>query len=167
MANNVITGALALIRVKGKIVGKMKSVQYSEQIQRADVMGLGTIFVEESPVTKFTATLSCSHYFIDMKKSGIPGAMKRDLPNIKSQVLSGQPSVEDNLVLDPSGVQIDIFAKVSDVVNPDGSIKPKLEPIAIIPNCLIESNSLNISEGQAAGMDQTFKCLTMAITPTF
>ncbi len=161
----VITGALALIRVKGKVVGKMKDISYQENINRVEVGGLGTIFTEEAPVVKFSASLTCGSYFIDFRNSGIPGAIKRDIANIKSQVLTTQPSVEDNLVLDPNGVQVDIFSKVADVLNPDGSIKPALKPIAIIPNCLIESNSLNISEGQASGLNQTFKVLNMAITP--
>lgn len=157
MEDKVLTGAIALIKVEGKVIGKMKSVRCQEQIRRQPVRGIGTILPSEQAVTEWEGTLSCEFMEVEFKKSGITNAIRRIFPNIASQVLIGEASFEDQLVLDTEGVQVDIFKKVTDVINPDGTIKPKLKPYAIVKKCLIESDSFDISEGSIAGHSQSFK----------
>ena len=159
-STNVLTGAIALIKVQGEVIGKMKSVRCQEQIRRQPVRGLGTVIPSEQAVTEWEGTLSCEFMEIEFQKTGIKNAIRRIFPNIASQVLTGETSFEDQLVLDVEGVQIDIFKKVTDVINPDGTIKPKLRPYAIVQRCLIESDSFDISEGSIAGHSQSFKYMT-------
>lgn len=163
--DQVLTGAIALIKSGGQIIGKMKDISYRENTRRSRVGGIGTIFASELPVVEFSATLSCSFMTVDLLKSGVPNAMRRDIPAVQSQILNGNPSLEDQLVLDQEGVQIDIFKKVSDVVLPDGTIKPKLKPIGIVAHCVIESSDLTISEGQLSGMNQSFQVPAPIIIP--
>lgn len=157
--NKVITGAIALISVGGQVIGKMKSVRCQENIRRVPVRGIGTILPSEQAVTEWEGTLSCEFMEVNFAKTGITKAIRRAFPNIASQVLNGAASFEDQLVLDSEGVQVDIFKKVSDVVDANGIIKPKLQPYAIVKNCLIESDSFDISEGSIAGHSQSFKYL--------
>lgn len=157
--NQVLTGALALIKVDGQVIGKMKSVRCQETMRRQPVRGLGTILPSEQAVTEWDGTLSCEFMEVEFKSTGITNAIRRAFPNIASQVLIGETSFEDQLVLDSDGVQVDIFKKVSDVLNPDGTIKPKLKPYAIVKRCLIESESFDINEGSIAGHSQSFKYL--------
>lgn len=164
--DQVLTGAIALIKSGGKVIGKMKDISYRENTRRSRVGGLGTIFASELPVVEFSATLSCSFMTVDLNQSGIPNAMRRDAPSIESQVINGGSSLEDQLVLDQKGVQIDIFKKVSDVIDPaTGLIRPKLKPIGIILQCAIESSDLTISEGQLSGMNQSFQVPRPIIVP--
>lgn len=158
--DTVLTGAIALIKVEGEVIGKMKSVRCQEQMRRQPVRGIGTIIPSEQAVTEWEGTLSCEFMEIEFQKTGIKNAIRRIFPNIASQVLIGETSFEDQLVLDVDGVQVDIFKKVTDVINPDGTIKPKLKPYAIVKKCLIESDSFDISEGSIAGHSQSFKYMT-------
>ena len=157
----VFTGALALIKVKGKVIGKMKSVRCQENFRRQPVVGLGTILPSELAVTGWEGTLSCDFMEIDLATSGIKAALRRNFKNAASQVLVSQASTfEDQLVLDVEGVQIDIFKKLTDIIDPvTGDIKPKLEPYATVYHCLIESDSFDVSEGALAGRQQSFKYL--------
>ena len=50
-STNVLTGAIALIKVQGEVIGKMKSVRCQEQIRRQPVRGLGTVIPSEQAVT--------------------------------------------------------------------------------------------------------------------
>lgn len=159
MADKVMTGAIALIKVNGQVIGKMKGVRCQESMRRVPVRGLGTIMPSEQAVVEWDGTLSCDFMEITFKKTGITNAIRRIFPNIASQVLNGNASFEDQLVLDTDGVQVDIFKKVTDVVDANGIIKPKLEPYAIVKNCLIESDGFDISEGSIAGHSQSFKYL--------
>lgn len=156
----VFTGAIALIKVQGQIIGKMKSVRAQENVRRVPVTGLGTIIPSEQAAVGWEGTLSCEFMEVSFAKTGITNAIRRALPNIVSQVVNGNSSFEDQLVLDSEGVQIDIFKKVSDVIDAKGIIKPKLEPYATVYNCLIESDSFDVSENNIAGHSQSFKYLT-------
>lgn len=160
LKDKVLTGAIALISVGGQTIGKMKSVRVQESIRRMPVRGIGTILPSEQAVTEWEGTLSCEFMEVDFKKTGITEAIRRVFPNVASQVLNEETSFEDQLILDSEGVQVDIFKKVSDVVDANGIIRPKLEPYATVYNCLIESDSFDISEGSIAGHSQSFKYLT-------
>jgi hypothetical protein len=157
--DKVLTGAIALIKVNGVVIGKMRSVRVQEQFRRMEVRGLGTILPSEAPVVEWSGSLNCEFMSIDFKNDGIKDAVRRALPNIASQVLNGGQSFEDQLVLDYDGVQVDIFKKIADIIDSKGNIKPKLVPYAIVRNCLIESDSFDISEGSIAGHSQSFKYL--------
>lgn len=162
MANEtVLSGAIALIRVGAQVIGKMRNIRCNENMRRVEVRGIGTILPSESAVVEWIGTLSCDFMEVSFQNTGITNAIRRTFPNVASQVLNGNSSFEDQLVLDEVGVQVDVFKKVTDVIDPTtGIIKPKLTPYATISNCLIESDSFDISEGSIAGHSQTFKYLT-------
>ncbi len=163
MADKILHGAIALIKSGGRIIGKMKSVRLQESYQRMEVVGIGTIFASEAPVIKFSGTLTCSAMAISFKKGIIPGAIKRDYANILSQVATGGSSLEDALVLDDRGIDVELYQKTTDVFDAvTGELKPKLIPFAIARQCLIESASLDVSEGGVSGIDQSFKYLQAA-----
>lgn len=156
----VIHGAIALIKVQGLVIGKMRSIQAQESYTRLDVQGMGTIFSAEKPMTKFNGTLSCEFMSIDYTKEGITNAIRRNLPILASQVFAGNPSFEDQMVLDSDvGVQIDVFKKVEDLIDANGIIKPKAIPYATITRALIDGDSFNISEGSIGGHSQSFSYL--------
>ena len=156
----VLTGAIALIKSGGKVIGKMKSLRWTENIRRVEVVGIGTILPSEAPVVGWAGQVSCSAMTISFKNGVIPNAIRRNFTNIGSQALAGNVSFEDQLVLDSDGVVLEIYEKVTDLVDiVTGQIKPKVIPFAIIRQVLIESDSLDISEGAISGSDQTFKYL--------
>lgn len=164
MANEpVLTGAIAIIKVNGQPVGLMRNVKINESTRRIPVRGLGSLLPKEAPVVEWAGTVSCSFFEINFKKSGIPNAIRRDvgMGNAASQIATGNPQAnfEDDLALSTQGVQLDLYKKLKDITGPTGLIIPKVEPYAIIGRCLIESDSINIDEGNVSGRDQTFMYL--------
>lgn len=159
--DRVMHGSIAIIKVGDTVIGKMRSISAQENFQRLDVQGLGTIYTQEAPVVKFTGTLTCDYMSISFANEGVKNAIRRNLPNLASRVFDEEISLEDQLSIDSdTGVQIDVFKKIEDLVNEDGTIKPKAIPYAVIRNCMIESDSFNISEGAVAGKSQSFRYLT-------
>ena len=165
----LLTAAVAIIKVKGQPVGLMRNISVNENFTRVVVKGLGTIMPVEAPVTSWAGTLSCSFFEIDFKQSGVNGALRRDVGvgNGRSQVATGnnQANFEDQLVLDGTGVQLDLYKKVKDIIDPTTKlITPKVEPYAIVGRCLIESDSITIDEGNVSGRNQSFMymdCIVM------
>lgn len=166
--DNVLTGSIAIIKVQGQVIGKMKDVRYQEQIRRVRVGGIGTMLPTEQAAVEWDGTLNCDFMVIDLNKSQVPGSIRRDFNSARSQVLSGKESYEDQLALGccVGHVQVDIFKKICDSVTTDGKIIPKLQLIGTIPDCLIESDSFSLSESQISSRSQSFKCLSPIVIPS-
>lgn len=164
----VFTGALAIIKVNGVAVGLMRNVRVNESMRRVPVRGLGSILPKEAPVVEWAGSISCSFFEVDYKSSGIPNAVRRDVGvgNSASQIAGGinNANFEDQLVLDPDGVQLDIYKKATDIIDPNTKlINPKATPYAVVGRCLIESDNVNIDEGNVSGRDQSFLFLDPVI----
>lgn len=159
----VLTGAIAIIKVNGNPIGLMRSIRINESTRRVPVRGLGSIIPKEAPVVEWAGSVSCSFFEINYEKSGVPDAIRRDVGvgNAVSQIATGnnQANFEDDLVLRVDGVQLDIYKKLKDVINSDGLIVPKVKPYAVVGRCLIESDNINIDEGNVSGRDQSFMYL--------
>jgi hypothetical protein len=157
----VLTGALGIIKVGNVVVGKAKNVRCTESFRRVDVMGIGTLFLSEAPIVGFNGTCSFSQMSISFKKDGLPGAIKRIFFNIYSQAFAGVESFEDQLILDSDGIDMDIYKKVADYIDPTtGAIKPKPQIYVTVRNLLIESDGFDLSEGAVVTRDQQFRYLT-------
>jgi hypothetical protein len=156
MADNVLHGALALVKKNGTVVGKMRNVSWSETTRRAEVQGLGTLLLQELPAVQHGGTLRASFYEVSFQETGIPGAIRRDVQT--------DAQFEDNVLLD-EGFQLDIFKKISDVVDSSGRKRSKLTPYAIIRGLFIEGDGIDITEGSVSGRNQDFRFTKPVIFP--
>lgn len=151
MAQKVLTAPLAVIKVGGIPVGKMKSIRVTETIRRGRVSGIGQLTPDELPALEWTGSLNCSFYNIDFSTSQIPKSILRKMSTLQEWI--------DTVLLQEDGVQIDIFKKVKDTVGPTGIIKGKLEVYATIKGVFMDREAFDISEGQISGRDQDFTYL--------
>ncbi len=155
MANRVLTAPLAIIKVNGVAVGKMKSIRIQENIRRGRVSGLGSLTPDELPALEWSGTLSCSFYNITFDVSQLPGAIVRKVGN-------SLDSFVDTVLLQESGVQVDIMKKVRSAP-PDpitGIIPSTLEVFASVKGCFITREGFDIQEGQISGKDADFDYTT-------
>lgn len=157
MASKVFTGPLAIIRVNGIAVGKMKSIRCTENIRRAPVVGLGQLTASEYAPLSWTGTLNCGAFMIDLSKQLFPGSLLRQVQTVKEW--------EDTLLLSNDGIQIDILRKVKDVQLITGVIVPKLEVFASIKGAFLNRESFDISDGQISGRDVDFEYSTPILFP--
>jgi hypothetical protein len=149
MNKKVMTAPLAIIKVNGKPVGKMKTIRATETIRRGRVSGLGEMTPQELAALEWNGTLNCSFYSINLTETGIPSAQNRKTGDVQSWI--------DTVLLQESGVTIDIYKKVLDTVDATtGIATPKLELFATIVGCFIDRESFDVSEGQISGQDQDF-----------
>lgn len=157
MANKVLTSPLAIIRVNGMAVGKMKSIRCTESVRRTKVVGIGTLVASEYAPLDWSGTLNCAAFMIDLSKQLFPGSFLRNTQTVQEW--------EDTLLLSNDGIQIDILRKVKDIVSPTGVIVPKLEIFASIKGCFLNRESFDISEGQISGRDVDFEYSTPILFP--
>lgn len=149
----VMTAPLAVIKVNGVAVGKMKNIRVTETIRRATVKGLGQLHDDEKPAVDWSGSLSCSFFTINFEKAPIPGLLNRHVQTIEDWT--------NSVLLQEDGVQIDILKKVIDPATRGQAVKKaKYEIFASIQGNFITRNSFDISEGQVSGTDVECEYLT-------
>ena len=160
MADKVMTAPLAIIKVNGVAIGKMKNIRVNESIQRGNVQGIGQLTPEELPALKWSGTLSAAFYTITFNNQDnlIKNALLRNVNNLQEFV--------DTVLLQENGIQIDIMKKIKDYQDPaTGIIYPQFELFSSIRSCFSTKESFDISEGQISGRDVDFEYMSPILFP--
>lgn len=145
----VLTAPLALIKVNGVTVGRMRNIRCTETVRRGRVGGIGELTAQEVPALEWNGTLTCQFYTIKFEETGLPEGIKRKAPSIQAFV--------DNVLLQEEGVDITILKKIKDQLNPQtGLIEATYEEYATVAGAFLDRESFDISEGQISGQDQDF-----------
>ena len=149
MATKTLTAPLAVIKVNGVPVGKMKNIRITESINRGKIFGIGSLTPSELPPLEWDGTLNCGFYLIDFSKQAIEGALQRTVNSIDEFV--------DSVLLQEQGVQIDIMRKVKDSVGSNGAIISRLEMFASVKGAFLTREGFDITESQISGRDADFE----------
>ena len=160
MATKVMTAPLAIIKVDGIAVGKMKSIRVNENIRRGRVQGIGELTPSEIPALEWSGSLNAGFYSITFNNQDqlIKTALLRNVNNLQEFV--------DTVLLQENGIQIDIMKKVKDFQDPNtGIIYPQFELFASIRGAFSTKESFDISEGQISGRDVDFEYITPILFP--
>lgn len=174
MSNNrVLTAPLAVIRVNGITIGKMKSISVTESIRRGRVVGLGQLVVDELPALEWSGTLSAEFMTIDLKKSMIPGAINRIAKTVEDWT--------NSVLLQDDGVQIDILKRVKNPQQPD-ALFPNISPdpnfiqrnitatfdvFASVKGCFLTREGFSITESSISSRSVEFEYSTPILYPNF
>ena len=152
MATNSLTAPLAIIEIGGVAVGKIKSLRVTEDIQRGDVKGIGTLISLEKPALAISCSFTASSYFIDLTKLGtVPNTfINRDVDNNITTFVN-------TLLLQESGVNIHLYRKIATTVDSKSKLVTGTgkELIGVIYNAFMNSQSFDITEGAISGSDLT------------
>lgn len=146
--SKVLTAPLAIIKIKGVTVGKIKNIRVQENYQRGDVRGIGALISQEKPILGIQCSFSCSSYVISVAKLGTI-----DNPFVLRGATTTDQFVNTVLTQD-NGVDIYIMKKGAAVVSNTGIVtEASEENMFVIKNAFLTSNSFDIQEGQIAGSD--------------
>lgn len=145
-----MSAPLAIIKVDGRAIGKMKDIRINENIRRMPVRGLGSLTPKEFAPLEWEGTLTCSSYLVQFVTSLIPGAINRVAQTVDEWAM--------NVLLQEDGLTLDIYHRVATgAKNANGNRLGKLELFVSVPGMFMNSESMNISEGQIGGHDQSFQ----------
>lgn len=160
MATKVMTAPLAIIKVDGIAIGKMKNIRVNENIRRGRVQGIGELTASELPALEWSGSLNAGFYSITFNNQDrlIKTALLRNVNNLQEWV--------DTVLLQENGIQIDIMKKIKDYQDPTtGIIYPNFELFASIRGAFSTKESFDISEGQISGRDVDFEYITPILFP--
>ncbi len=153
--NRVMTAPLAVVKVAGEIIAKIKNLRISETIQRGRVSGLGQLVPDELPALSWAGTASFDFQNINFLTSQIPGGINRNTSSIEAWA--------DNILLQEDGVQVVIYKKVKnedDPVSPTGLLQGPLKVYATINGLLMDTEGFDIAEAQVSSRTQSYQYLT-------
>lgn len=160
MAEKVMTAPLAIIKVDGIAIGKMKNIRVNENIRRGRVQGIGELTPSEVPALEWSGSLNAGFYSITFNNQDelIKTALLRNVNTLQEFV--------DTVILQEDGITIDIMKKVKDFQDPaTGIIYPELEVFASIRGAFSTKEGFDISEGQISGRDVDFEYITPILFP--
>lgn len=159
MAEKVMTAPLAIIKVGGVPIGKMKNIRVTENIQRGKTIGIGRLTPDELPALSWSGSLTCAFYTIRLDKQNelLKTGLLRNVNSLQEFV--------NTVLLQEDGVDIDILKKVKDHINPNGSIEPRYEIFGTIRGGFQTRDGFDISEGQISGRDAGFDYLNPILFP--
>lgn len=152
--NRTVTGPVALIKVNGVTIGKIKNIRASESYSRAEVRGLGNLQAQELPILAHSGTFSVDSFLINIKGDGIKSLINRD-------VTSPEQFINSLLLQDQAGVDIYIYKKIPKTIDSSSKLVTEVgeEPVAILRKCFLDNFSMDISEGQIGNHSQSGKFL--------
>lgn len=160
MAVKVMTAPLAIIKVNGVAVGKMKNIRVNENIRRGRVQGIGELTASELPALEWSGSLNAGFYSITFNNQDalIKASLLRNVNNLQEWV--------DTVLLQEDGIQIDIMKKIKDYQDTTtGIIYPQFELFASVRGAFATKESFDISEGQISGRDVDFEYITPILFP--
>lgn len=144
----VFTAPKAFIKIDNEVAGYVRNLTFSENVQRANVQGLGSLTYQEAPPVAYTCQWSVSQYFISFNTP----IMKKMLKKFGSIA-----EIKNSLVLGDIAFDITVYAKT--VSSEDAATKLVTEvdntgeTIARLQGCLLNAQSFSIQEAGLAGID--------------
>lgn len=157
MATKTMTAPLAIIKVQGVAVGKIKTIRCSETVRYGKTVGLGRMNPDEMMPLDWSGTANASAFLIDLRQPVFPGSLNR--------VAQTADQFFDTLLLNSDGIQIDVLRKIFGSKNAQGIILPAYEIVVSLKAMFATRESFDISDGQISGRDVDFEYMTPFLFP--
>lgn len=151
------TAPLAAIEIAGVRVGLIKTLTFTENVQRQEVIGLGSITVQEVPPTVIRCTFTADSYLINLRKFG---TIKDPFWPVDA---ADSKTLVNTILLGEKPVSIHVYRKTAGTPDPATGLvteEGNFERIAVAGDCYLDSKTWNISEQQIGGKNISGRYLT-------
>lgn len=144
----VFTAPKAFIKINNQVAGFVRNLTFSENVQRANVQGLGSLTYQEAPPVAYTCNWQVDQYFISFETEVMKSMLKK---------FGSIAEIKNSLVLGDISFDITIYSKT--IQSSDQSTKLVTEvdntgkTIANLSGCLLNSQSFQVSEAGIAGVN--------------
>lgn len=148
---------LAAIEIGGVRVGLIKNLTFTENTQRGEVQGLGSITLQEVPAVAIRCTFTADSYLINLKKFGTikdpfwPSSAT-DAKTLISTILLGERPVSIHVYRKTAG-NVD---QSTGLVTSEGNY----QRVGVATDCYLDSKTWNIAEQTIGGKNISGRYLT-------
>lgn len=156
MANNkVYTAPQAIILIDNKKAGYIRDISFSENIQRVDVRGLGSLNAQETDAVSISQTFNMSEFFIDFAQASTKALLNR---------MGGAEKLMNTLALGEFSFSIVMYKKEVVARDTNEKLVTEIDPTgttkAILRDCYIDSQNFSLSEGGITSLGTSGRYLT-------
>lgn len=147
MPNRTFTAPKAYITFNEKPAGYIRNISFTENINRADVQGLGRLTKQEVPATMYTCTFNTDFFFISFNEPEVREMINR---------FGGVEEFKNTLILGEFPFSITFYSKVAATTDPNSRLVTTTTPtgitVAVLRQCYIDSQSFTLAEGGIASL---------------
>lgn len=145
----VFTAPLAIIMVNNQKVGRIRNLQFTEQVQRGEVQGLGEVNLQEAPIVAARCQFQAGSWMIDLKKFG----------NVRDPFWPVDATDAETLlrtiVLGETPVSLHVYRRVGTTTQGNEQqvlvTGEELQRVGIAQDCYVNSRSWEVQDSQVAG----------------
>lgn len=150
----VYTAPKAFIKIGNVAAGYVRDLSWTENIQRAEIAGLGSVGNQEVPVVKHTGQFTIGMFFIDLQRAEVAALINRN---------GGVQAFFNTLTLGEKPFSCVMWSKEVVTRSSDNSLVTESNPegklIASLDDCYVDSQSFNLSEAGIAGFNTSGRYL--------
>jgi enhancing lycopene biosynthesis protein 2 len=148
-----ITGPIALIKINGKTIGKIRNINAAENFARGEVRGIGSLIAQEVPILSHSGTFTVESFLIDLNSEGVKELLNREVISVEQFV--------NSITLNEVGVDIFVYKKIPRTIDATSKLVTAIDeqPIGVLRRCFIDNASWNITEGQVSTHSQSGRFL--------
>lgn len=142
----VFTAPKAFIKIDNEVAGYCRNLTFSENVQRANVQGLGSLTYQEVPAVVYSCQWGVEQYFISF-----------DTPIMRKMLakMGSIAAIKNSLVLGDLSFDITVYSKQISSEDANTKLVTEVdntgETIARLQSCYITNQSFQIQEGGIAG----------------
>lgn len=144
--NKVYSAARAFIKIDNKVAGFVRSLTFTENVNRVNVQGLGNVKIQEAPVVSLNNTWTVDQFFLDFKQPVMQSMMNR---------MGSVQAILDTLVLGEVGFYLAMYKKTIVTRDPVSKLVTKADPtgetIAQLGPCFPTTQQFSITDQGIAG----------------
>lgn len=144
----VFTAPKAFIKIDNQVAGYVRNLTFSENVQRANVQGLGSLTYQEAPPVVYTCNWQVDQYFISF-----------DTPVMKKMLkkFGTIAEIKNSFVLGDIAFDITVYSKTVQSEDQQTKLVTEVDntgqTIARLQGCLLNSQSFQLSEAGLAGVN--------------
>jgi enhancing lycopene biosynthesis protein 2 len=153
MSTQTITGPIALVKINGITIGKIKDIRATETYSRGEVRGIGNLQAQEVPILSHSGTFSIESFLVDLNSQGVKELLNREVISLEQFI--------NSITMNEQGIDIFIYKKVPKTIDPTSKLVTAIDeqPIGVLRRCFLDNVSFNISEGQVSSHSQSGRFL--------
>lgn len=145
-ATRTFSAPKAFIKINNQVAGFVRNLTFSENIQRANVQGLGSLTLQEAPAVSYTCQWSVGQYFISFNTPVFKEMVKK---------FGTIEQIKNSLVLGDIAFDITVYSKTATATDGNSKLVTEVDntgqTIARLQGCLLNTQNFEISEGGISG----------------
>ena len=153
--NKTFTAPMAYITIEGEKAGYIRNISFTENIQRQDIRGLGSLYAQEVPPVSAANTFSVDMFFLDFETPVMKKLINR---------YGGKTALINTLSLGDLPMSINIYKRLIQSQDPSTRLVTAVDPagkeIAILRDCFLDSQNWTMAEGGVSSSTASGRYLT-------